>query len=113
MILYPAIDLKDGKCIRLKKGELKDITFYNPDPIDQAESFISMGAEWIHNLPPILNRLKGKNGDHIEEIVIPYRLNEAYTWNGRALKRVPQLFTNAYFSFFQNTNSKVQLGMTI
>ena len=33
MILYPAIDLKDGKCIRLKKGELKQITFYNNNAI--------------------------------------------------------------------------------
>ena len=48
MNLYPAIDLKEGKCIRLKKGELKEITFYNPDPIDQAKQFLSMGAKWIH-----------------------------------------------------------------
>ena len=37
MNLYPAIDLKEGKCIRLKKGELEKITFYNQDPIDQAD----------------------------------------------------------------------------
>ena len=43
MNLYPAIDLKEGKCIRLKKGELKEITFYKY-PIDQAKQFLSMGS---------------------------------------------------------------------
>ena len=48
MNLYPAIDLKDGKCIRLKKGRLEDITYYNPDPINQASQFLNCGAKWIH-----------------------------------------------------------------
>ena len=59
MNFYPAIDLKDGKCIRLKKGELKDITFYNPNPVDQASKFIEMGAKWIH-MVDIEGRLKVK-----------------------------------------------------
>ena len=37
MNFYPAIDLKDGQCIRLTKGELERITFYNPNPLDQAK----------------------------------------------------------------------------
>ena len=48
MIFFPAIDIKDGKCIRLKKGLLKDIKFYNEDPVDQAIKFKEMGCEWIH-----------------------------------------------------------------
>ena len=82
MILYPAIDLKDGKCIRLKKGELKDITFYNPDPIDQAESFVSMGAEWIH-MVDIDGAFQGKNKNHNifidikKSLTVYYRLVEA------------------------------------
>ena len=59
MNFYPAIDLKDGKCIRLKKGELKDITFYNPNPVDQASQFIEMGAKWIH-MVDIEGAFKGK-----------------------------------------------------
>ena len=48
MIFFPAIDIKDGKCIRLKKGLLKNIKFYNEDPVDQALKFRKMGCEWIH-----------------------------------------------------------------
>ena len=48
MDLYPAIDLKDGKCIRLKKGLLSDVTKYNDNPLDQAKYFKEMGAKWIH-----------------------------------------------------------------
>ena len=59
MNLYPAIDLKEGKCIRLKKGLLKDITFYNSNPVDQAAKFINMGAKWIH-MVDIDGAFKGK-----------------------------------------------------
>mgnify|MGYP001103818664 FL=1 len=44
MILFPAIDLKDGVCVRLKKGEMDDATIYNTDPGAQAASFEVMGA---------------------------------------------------------------------
>ena len=63
MNLYPAIDLKEGKCIRLKKGLLKDITFYNPNPIDQACQFINMGAKWIH-MVDIDGAFKGRSLNH-------------------------------------------------
>ena len=63
MNLYPAIDLKEGKCIRLKKGELRDITFYNPNPIDQANQFIKMGAKWIH-MVDIDGAFNGKSHNH-------------------------------------------------
>ncbi len=48
MILYPAIDLKDGQCVRLLKGEMDAATVFNDDPGDQAASFEDAGAEWIH-----------------------------------------------------------------
>ncbi len=48
MIFFPAIDIKEGKCIRLKKGLLKNIKTYNNDPIDQAKKFEQMGCTWIH-----------------------------------------------------------------
>ena len=59
MILYPAIDLKDGKCIRLKKGEINQITFYNDDPVEQAKYFQKMGATWLH-MVDIDGAFKGK-----------------------------------------------------
>jgi len=48
MILFPAIDLKDGACVRLKLGLMEDATVFNLDPGAQAKSFADAGAEWIH-----------------------------------------------------------------
>ena len=63
MNLYPAIDLKDGKCIRLKKGNLEKITFYNSNPLDQAKEFIKLGAKSIH-MVDIDGAFKGENCNH-------------------------------------------------
>ena len=46
--LYPAIDLKGGKCVRLLHGEMDKATVYNEDPASQAQSFLSAGFEWVH-----------------------------------------------------------------
>ena len=46
--LYPAIDLKDGKCVRLLFGKMENETVYNNNPLDQAFWFIDQGAEWLH-----------------------------------------------------------------
>ena len=48
MILYPAIDLKDGRCVRLLKGDFGRETVFNDDPADQAAQFQSQGFEWLH-----------------------------------------------------------------
>lgn len=48
MILFPAIDLKDGNCVRLKKGEMDDATIFNDNPGAQAADFAAQGAEWVH-----------------------------------------------------------------
>ncbi|MDR3326016.1 MAG: 1-(5-phosphoribosyl)-5-[(5-phosphoribosylamino)methylideneamino]imidazole-4-carboxamide isomerase [Rhodospirillaceae bacterium] len=48
MILYPAIDLKDNICVRLKQGKMDAITIFNTDPADQTKKFIMAGCEWIH-----------------------------------------------------------------
>lgn len=48
MILFPAIDLKDGVCVRLKKGEMDDATVYNTDPSAQAAAFEAMGFSYLH-----------------------------------------------------------------
>ena len=46
--LYPAIDLKDGQCVRLLRGEMDQATQYNPDPGDQAAKFKAAGFEYLH-----------------------------------------------------------------
>ncbi len=48
MILFPAIDLKDGNCVRLKLGEMSAATVFNDDPADQARTFERQGFHWLH-----------------------------------------------------------------
>lgn len=48
MNLYPAIDIKDGACVRLLYGDFDALTEYNPDPGDQARQFADAGCRWIH-----------------------------------------------------------------
>jgi len=48
MILYPAIDLKDGQCVRLLKGEMSAATVFNDNPAAQARAFQDAGCKWIH-----------------------------------------------------------------
>jgi phosphoribosylformimino-5-aminoimidazole carboxamide ribotide isomerase len=48
MILYPAIDLKDGQAVRLLRGEMAAATVFNDDPAAQARAFVAAGARWLH-----------------------------------------------------------------
>jgi len=48
MILFPAIDLKDGQAVRLLRGEMKTATVFNDDPAAQARSFAAAGFRWLH-----------------------------------------------------------------
>ena len=48
MILYPAIDLKDGNAVRLLRGDMDKATVFNEDPAAQARAFVEAGCEWLH-----------------------------------------------------------------
>ncbi|MEM6739408.1 MAG: 1-(5-phosphoribosyl)-5-[(5-phosphoribosylamino)methylideneamino]imidazole-4-carboxamide isomerase [Pseudomonadota bacterium] len=48
MILYPAIDLKDGQCVRLLRGEMSEATVFGEDPAAQARAFVDAGCAWLH-----------------------------------------------------------------
>jgi phosphoribosylformimino-5-aminoimidazole carboxamide ribotide isomerase len=48
MKIFPAIDLKDGKCVRLNKGDYKQVTHYSDNPLEMAETWISQGANNLH-----------------------------------------------------------------
>jgi phosphoribosylformimino-5-aminoimidazole carboxamide ribotide isomerase len=48
LILYPAIDLKDGQCVRLVRGDMDQATVFNDAPADQARRFSEAGAAWLH-----------------------------------------------------------------
>ena len=69
MILFPAIDLKDGRCVRLKRGLMSEATVFNDDPAAQAKSFQSAGFKWLHCVD--LNGAfagKSANGDAVRAI---------------------------------------------
>ena len=48
MILYPAIDLKDGNCVRLLRGDMAAATVFGHDPAGQAAAFVTQGCTWLH-----------------------------------------------------------------
>jgi phosphoribosylformimino-5-aminoimidazole carboxamide ribotide isomerase len=48
VIIFPAIDLKDGRCVRLRRGEMDTATVFNDDPAAQAREFADAGFKWLH-----------------------------------------------------------------
>jgi phosphoribosylformimino-5-aminoimidazole carboxamide ribotide isomerase len=70
VILFPAIDLKDGKCVRLKLGDMATATVYNADPAAQARVFEEQGFRWLH-VVDLNGAFAGKsiNGEAVEAIL--------------------------------------------
>ena len=70
MILFPAIDLKDGHCVRLKLGDMEQATIFNDNPAAQAKRFEAQGFEWLH-LVDLNGAFEGRpvNGKAVEEIL--------------------------------------------
>ena len=70
MILYPAIDLKDGKAVRLLRGDMNKSTIFNDSPVDQALSFVNQGCQWLH-LVDLIGAVEGTpiNADAVEGII--------------------------------------------
>ena len=100
MILYPAIDLKGGECVRLKHGLMEQATVYNPDPAAQARAFAAAGFQWIH-VVDLDGAFAGrpKNAEAVSAIIsavdLPVQLGGGIrdletveAWLSRGLKRV-------------------------
>lgn len=100
MILYPAIDLKGGQCVRLKHGEMDQATVYNPDPAAQARSFAASGFRWVH-VVDLDGAFAGspRNAEAVDAIIaavdLPVQLGGGIrdlrtveAWLSRGLKRV-------------------------
>ncbi len=70
MILYPAIDLKEGRCVRLVRGDMDRATVFNDDPAAQARAFRESGAAWLH-IVDLDGAFAGKpvNADAVRAIV--------------------------------------------
>lgn len=100
MILYPAIDIKDGKCVRLLKGDMDKETIFNQSPKNQAKQFEELGCEWIH-LVDLNGAFEGLPVNHkaVEEILdsvkVPVQLGGGIrsiktieNWINKGLSRV-------------------------
>jgi phosphoribosylformimino-5-aminoimidazole carboxamide ribotide isomerase len=100
MILFPAIDLKDGQCVRLKLGEMSEATVFNDDPAAQARAFEEQGFEYLH-IVDLNGAFAGKpvNGDAVERILgavrMPVQLGGGIrdiatieAWLGKGVQRV-------------------------
>lgn len=68
--LYPAIDLKDGNCVRLLKGDMQAATVFSDNPAAQAKAFVDAGCKWLH-LVDLNGAFAGKpvNGDAVKAIL--------------------------------------------
>jgi len=100
LILFPAIDLKDGKCVRLKLGEMSAATVFNDDPAAQAAAFETQGFKYLH-IVDLNGAFAGKpvNGAAVEDILaaikIPAQLGGGIrdlptieTWLAKGIRRV-------------------------
>ena len=100
MILFPAIDLKDGQCVRLKLGDMAQATVFNDDPSAQAKHFEDQGFEWLH-LVDLNGAFEGKpvNAAAVEAILetvkLPVQLGggirslgQIETWLAKGIRRV-------------------------
>ena len=70
MILYPAIDLKDGQCVRVVHGDFSPATVFNEHPADQARIWAAAGFEWLHVID-LTGSAEGRavNGEAVEAIL--------------------------------------------
>ena len=70
MILFPAIDLKDGNCVRLKLGDMEQATVFNADPAAQARTFEAQGFAWLH-IVDLNGAFAGRpvNADAVESVL--------------------------------------------
>ena len=69
--LYPAIDIKNGKCVRLLFGDMEKETIYHENPLDQALWFVDQGAKWLH-IVDLDGAVEGKN---VNKIIIQKMLS--------------------------------------
>jgi phosphoribosylformimino-5-aminoimidazole carboxamide ribotide isomerase len=79
VILYPAIDLKDGQCVRLLYGDMDKATVFNTSPGDQARQFVEAGFDWLH-VVDLNGAIEGRSmnaaavGEILETVSIPIQL---------------------------------------
>ncbi|HUS90148.1 MAG TPA: 1-(5-phosphoribosyl)-5-[(5-phosphoribosylamino)methylideneamino]imidazole-4-carboxamide isomerase [Desulfosporosinus sp.] len=92
MLLFPAIDLKEGKAVRLLQGRMEDSTVYSDNPVDLAKDFESQGAEYLH-IVDLNGAFTGKpvNDEIIRRIVGSVSLKIQVGGGIRTMERIAEL----------------------
>ena len=92
MKIFPAIDIKDGKCVRLTKGDFNQLKIYNEDPVKQIEDFLIHGFKNIHVID-LDGALSGKlvNFEIIKKIILKHKIKLQVGGGIRSLESVKQL----------------------
>ena len=92
MKIFPAIDIKDGKCVRLTKGDFNQLKIYNEDPVKQIEDFLIHGFKNIHIID-LDGALSGKlvNFEIIKKIILKHKIKLQVGGGIRSLESVKQL----------------------
>ena len=103
--LYPAIDIKDEKCVRLLFGDMEKETIYNNNPLDQAMWFVDQGAEWLH-IVDLDGAVAGRNVNRsvIEKILHKFK-NEVNIQLGGGIRNLDDIDF-----WLQNSVDRIILG---
>lgn len=88
-MIYPAIDLMGGKCVRLFKGDFSQRTYYEISPLDMAKSFAKAGANWIHIVD--LDGAKSEKSKQSELIIEIAQTCGAKVQTGGGLRELSQI----------------------
>jgi phosphoribosylformimino-5-aminoimidazole carboxamide ribotide isomerase len=103
--LYPAIDIKNGKCVRLLFGDMSKETIYGDNPLDQAMWFLDQGAEWLH-IVDLDGAVRGENINKTAILKILKKLqNKIKIQIGGGIRDLSQMDF-----WLQNSVDKVILG---
>ena len=92
MIIFPAIDLKNGKCVRLQQGKFDHVKVFNENPVSVAKEFEAKGAEYIH-LVDLDGALEGElvNREVIEKIIKSVNIPCELGGGIRTIERIEEL----------------------
>ena len=114
MILFPAIDIKNGSCVRLVQGKMENATVFNEDPIDQAKIFESKGCKWIH-IVDLDGAIKGEsvNQEVIKKIISSVNINNLQPFKNFTLKNVSYKYPRSSKDVLKNINISFHKGTSI
>jgi phosphoribosylformimino-5-aminoimidazole carboxamide ribotide isomerase len=93
MLIIPAIDLRDGHCVRLRQGRKDDMTRYDGNPVEVAKDFASQGAEWLHvvDLDGAFTESDSPNRHTLESIVAAVKIPVQFGGGLRSIEDVAQV----------------------